>query len=190
MSLDTPKPRNLYLSRAVDASSMNELIKSIIDIESSDVQLEKQYKLNGMLYYPKHINLYIDSPGGACYSGLGLISVMQMCKTPVRSITTGLAASCAFMIGMCADERVAYQHSTFMYHQVSSGAIGKLGDLVIDVEEAKRVQQKFNKLVLSNSKITKSKLQKNFLNKEDWYMDAEQALELGVIDKIITSNFV
>ena len=184
-ALPKPKPRNLYLPEQVTQESMNKLTKSIIEINDDDAYLVKLYKINGVKYKPAPIHLYIDSYGGAVYQCFGLLGVMDKSKTPIHTIVTGAAMSCGFMILISGHKRFGYPHSTPLYHQVSTGFYGKVKDMEEKLEETKRLQKKIEHLTLERTRISKKKLQGILKNKKDWYMSADEALDLGVIDGII-----
>lgn len=186
-TIELPKPlkRKLYLAAQVDQASMNGLTKSILDINDSDKELEKIYKVYDIEYNPKPIEIVIDSYGGAVYQCMGLLGVMNQSKTPIHTIVTGAAMSCGFMILIHGHKRYAYEHATPMYHQVSTGFWGKIQDLEEDYKETKRLQKKFEKLTLEKTKINKSRLKEVLKTKYDWFMDADEALKEGVIDEII-----
>jgi ATP-dependent Clp protease protease subunit len=106
--------------------------------------------------------------------------------TPVNTIVTGCAMSCGFMIAIHGNHRTAHKHATLMYHQVSTGARGKVADVEEDILEAKRLQKVIEEMTLETTKITKDKLDKVYKKKQDWYMDAKDALKWGCVDVIVT----
>lgn len=183
-----PMDRNLYLATQVDQSSINHITRSILDIERSDAVLAAYYKGQGMEYVPRPITLYIDSYGGECYACFGLLSVMDLCSTPIRTVVTGCAMSCGFLIAIHGHERVAYPNATMMFHQVSSFFEGKAADLFQDAAEVKRLQEKLERATLRRTKITKEQLRRNYETKTDWFMAPPEALRLGVIDSIAKRN--
>ena len=183
--IPSPKPRKLYLAAQVNQKSMNDLTKAIITINEHDRLLEKLYPAYNVEYKAPPIEIYIDSYGGAVYQCMGLLGVMEKSVTPVHTIVTGAAMSCGFMILICGHKRFGYSLSTPLYHQVSTGFHGKVKDMEESLEEAKRLQKKIEALTLKRTKITKTKLKEVLKNKVDWYMSAEEALDLGVIDEIL-----
>jgi ATP-dependent Clp protease protease subunit len=187
MSSTLPKPkfRTLYLPEQVNQESMNKLTKAIIEINNSDAYLRKLYGINDIEYVPKPIEIYIDSYGGAVYQCFGLLGVMDKSVTPVHTIVTGAAMSCGFMILISGHKRFGYEMSTPLYHQVSSSSRGKVQDLEENLQETKRLQQKIEEITLQRTTISKKKLKEILKNKVDWYMTAEEALALGVIDEIV-----
>lgn len=183
--LPAPKERNLYLPSQVDQASMNDLTKNIILINEHDDFLKKMYGIYSINYVPNPIKMYIDSYGGAVYQCLGLLGVMEKSETPIHTIVTGAAMSCGFMILISGHKRFGYVHSTPLYHQVSTGFMGKIQDLEEKIVETRRLQKKIESITLDRTKITKKKLEKVLRNKVDWFMTAEEALSLGVIDEIL-----
>ena len=187
-TLPVPKSRNLYLPKQVDQASMNELTKGILEINESDKHLSKLYSVYNLEYTPSPIKIFIDSYGGKVYQCFGLIGVMESSDTPVHTIVTGAAMSCGFIILINGHKRIAYNHATPLYHQVSTGFFGKVKDMEEALEETKRLQSKIESMTLRLTNISKKKLNDILKNKKDWYMTAESALELGVIDSIIKPN--
>ena len=186
ISLPIPMRRKLYLATDVDQDSMNELTKSIMEINDSDRELEKLYTIYDLEYTASPIEIIIDSYGGMVYQCLGLIGVMNKSETPVHTIATGAAMSCGFIILIHGHKRFAYEYATPMYHQVSSdGMWGPLQNLEEDYKEVKRLQEIFERLTLEKTKITKEKLKKILNTKFDWYMTSKEALRFGVVDEIL-----
>ena len=185
VTLPKPKVRNLYLPEQVNQESMNKLTKAILEINEDDAYLANLYGVHHIDYRPQPIKIYIDSYGGAVYQCFGLLGVMEKSETPIHTIVTGAAMSCGFMILISGHERFGYPHSTPLYHQVSSGFYGKIKDIEEHLEESKRLQKKIEDLTLARTNISKKKLAEILKNKIDWYMSAEEALSLGVIDKIL-----
>jgi len=185
VTLDLPKDRNLYFTKQVEQNSIGDLTQKIIEINEDDMRLAKIYAFHDIEYKPKPIKIYIDSYGGNVYQCFGLLSVMKRSKTPIHTIVTGCAMSCGFMMLISGHKRFAHELSTPLYHQVSSAAWGKLKDMEQDVEEAKRLQKIIENITLDRTNISKSKLKEVLEQKIDWFMSAEEALKLGVVDEIL-----
>tara|TARA_R110000737_G_scaffold150486_1_gene179805 strand:+ start:73 stop:636 length:564 start_codon:yes stop_codon:yes gene_type:complete len=185
VTLPRPKPRNLYLPEQVNQESMNKLTKAVIEINEDDEYLAKVYGIHDIEYKPKPIQIYIDSYGGAVYQCFGLLGVMEKSETPIHTIVTGAAMSCGFMILITGHKRFGYKHSTPLYHQVSTGFQGKVQDMEDSLVETKRLQKKIEDITLERTSISKKKLTEILKNKKDWFMTAEEALGLGVIDGIL-----
>jgi ATP-dependent Clp protease protease subunit len=175
----------LYFTKQVEQNSIGDLTQKIIEINEDDMRLTKIYTLHDIEYKPKPIKIYIDSYGGNVYQCFGLLSVMKRSKTPIHTIVTGCAMSCGFMMLISGHKRFAHELSTPLYHQVSSAAWGKLKDMEQDVEEAKRLQKIIENITLDRTTISKSKLKEVLEQKIDWFMSAEEALKLGVVDEIL-----
>ena len=186
LSLPHPKTRNLYLSQQVTQESINKLTQAIIDINEDDEHLAKVYAVHDIKYNPKPIKIYIDSYGGYVYQCFGLLSVMKSSKVEIHTIVTGCAMSCGFLISVSGHKRFGYPKATYMYHQVSSVAAGKVKDMEEDVIETKRLQTMIEEITLENTKITPKKLERIYKTKKDWFMNSEEALKLKVIDEIIS----
>lgn len=185
INLPSPYQRNLFLAKQVDQDSINSITKSIIEINESDEYVSKIYEAHDLNYTPKPIKLYIDSYGGYVYQCMGLLSIMKSSKAPVYTIVTGCAMSCGFLISVSGHKRFGYSKATYMYHQVSSVAVGKVKDLEDDVIETKRLQKMIEDITIENTRITEKKLDRIYKTKKDWFMDSFEALKLKVIDEII-----
>ena len=184
-NLDLPKERNLYLQKQVDQASMGDLSQKIIEINDDDERLRKLYHVYGIDYTPKPIKMYIDSYGGSVYQCFGLLSVMDNSKTEVHTIVTGCAMSCGFMILISGHKRFAHKLSTPLYHQVSTTKSGTLKEIEDDIMETKRLQETIEKITLDRTKISKKKLKEVYDGKVDWFMTAQEAKDLGVVDEIL-----
>jgi ATP-dependent Clp protease protease subunit len=184
-NLPLPKDRTLFFAKQVEQSSIESLTKSIIEINENDTLLKKMYAVYDIDYVAKPIKIMIDSYGGQVYQIFGLLAIMDESKTPIHTYVTGAAMSCGFMLLIHGHKRFAYKHATPLYHQVSSGTMGKVKDMEEKLEEAKRLQGLIETLTLEKTKITAKKLERVYKTKKDWYMTAEEALKLGVIDEIV-----
>ena len=183
--LPLPMERTIHFNKQVDQKTIGEVIQKIMDINADDAYLKKLYKINGLKYKRPPIEIIIDSYGGYVYQIMGLVSIIEASKTPVHTICTGAAMSCGFILLITGHKRFAYPNATPMYHQVSSGGWGKVKDLEENVEESKRLQKWLMDHTINNTSIPKKVLKKNLKHKKDWFMTAEEALELNVIDEIL-----
>jgi ATP-dependent Clp protease protease subunit len=133
----------------------------------------------------KDIHLYINSPGGSVTAGMAIYDTMQFIKADVSTICVGMAASMgAFLLAAGAKgKRLALPNSEIMIHQPSGGAQGQVTDIKIHAERIIRIRSNMNK-ILSN--ITGKPLEVIERDTErDNFMSAEQAVEYGLIDKVI-----
>lgn len=184
--LDKPLERNLFFGKQVTQETIQKLTEEIVEINENDAYLRKYYKLHGIYYKARPINIYIDSYGGYVYQCFGLLSIMDNSKTAIHTIVTGAAMSCGFLIGMHGHKRYAYKHSTHMYHQVGAGTTDKAKEMEEYIVEVVRLQKVIEKITVEHTNIPAAKLRKNYKRKKDWYMTAKQALKYGVIDEIIS----
>jgi ATP-dependent Clp protease protease subunit len=181
-----PMDRNIYFTKQFQQSSIAEIVESINRINEDDEQLAEKYKQYlDVEYKPRPIKIFIDSYGGYVYQCFGLLSTMDNSKTPIHTIVTGAAMSCGFMMAIHGHKRFALKNATLMYHQVSSGAWGKLAEMQEDIKETERLQKKIMEMTVQRTKIPLATLEENFKCKIDWFMDAEESLRLGAIDEII-----
>lgn len=183
--LPMPMDRNLFFTKQFDQPSIASITQSILEINRHDAYLEKLYPVYGLGYKPAPIKIYIDSYGGYVYQCFGLLSVMDSSDTPIHTIVTGTAMSCGFMMAIHGHKRFAYRNATLMYHQVSSYSYGKLREMEEDLVETQRLQKRIMGMTVKRTGISLATLEENFRIKKDWFMEAEEALTLRVIDEIV-----
>jgi ATP-dependent Clp protease protease subunit len=185
VNIPVPKERNLYLAQQVNQLSINDLSKSIININDDDEYLKKLYLLNGLTYKPDPIKIFIDSYGGSAYQCFGLLGIINNSKTPIHTIVTGCAMSCGFIISIAGHKRFCYSTSTFLYHQVQSFQMGPLKEIEDGIKESKRLQKLAENHVIRYTKITKRKLNSVYHSKHDWFITPKSALKLKIVDKVL-----
>jgi len=183
--LPVPKERNLYLAKQVNQESINSITKSIIEINENDDHLVKLYGIHDIEYKRNPIRLFIDSFGGAVYQCMGLVGVMQKSETPIHTIVTGAAMSAGFIITIAGHERYAYEHSTLMYHQSATMKFGKVKDIEESMVQSRKLQTWLEDMTVDLTKIKRSRLKEVYDRKEDWYLTAQEAKEVGAIDEIL-----
>lgn len=184
-TLPIPKERTLYLNTQVDQYSIGDLTEDILNINEDDDHLSKLYGLYGLSYDANPIKIFIDSYGGDVYQALGLIGVMENSITPIHTFVTGCAMSAGFLILMVGHQRFAYQYSTLMYHQLGAGTWGRLQDMEDELKEYKRLNKILMDLTIQKTKLSRKKLKEIHDSKLDWHITSTEALELGIIDKIL-----
>lgn len=178
--------RALYLSKQIDASSINDIVKELHKIIASDSDISRFCQIErGFSYIPEPIRIYINSSGGSVYSMLGLYDFIRMSPTPVHTYTYGMAASAAAVLLTAGKRRFATAHSFVLIHSVSSWLTGKVEDLKDDLKQTECLNDLINKLLAEHTKISVSRLADKDKYKEDWWISAPEALELGIIDEII-----
>ena len=130
------------------------------------------------------IKIYINSPGGILTSTLTIIDAIKLSKTPVYTIAIGETYSGGFFTFLAGHKRLAYPHSSFLYHE---GATANGGDANKFRNFAKfyEVQlEQLKQVVLNNSKVSEEEYEKHI--KDDWWLTAEEALNYGIADEILT----
>lgn len=132
----------------------------------------------------KPIKLYIHSPGGYLTSGYTIIDSIKMSKTPVYTIATGEAYSCGLFIFLAGHKKFAYPHASFLYHE-GSAANGGDANKFRNFAKFYEVQlEQLKQVVLNNSNITEEEYNNHI--KDDWWLTAEEAVEYGIADEILT----
>ena len=136
----------------------------------------------------KDIQIYINSPGGGVYAGLGIYDTMQLIKPDVATICTGMAASMAAVL-LCAGQkgkRSGLTHSRVMIHQPLGGAQGQASDIEITAREILILKEELYKII---SKHTGQEYDKIYEDSDrDFWMKADKALEYGMIDEVLSRN--
>ncbi|OQO01620.1 hypothetical protein B0A48_12656 [Cryoendolithus antarcticus] len=135
----------------------------------------------------KPINLYINSPGGSVTAGLAIYDTIQYIQSPVTTICLGQAASMGSLL-LCGGEkgqRYCLPHSRIMVHQVSGGYSGQATDIAIHAKEILRVREQLNKIYQRHLTVEKSLEEIGRVMERDFFMSAEEALEWGIIDKVL-----
>ncbi|GAB5534871.1 MAG: ATP-dependent Clp protease proteolytic subunit [Rubricoccaceae bacterium] len=136
----------------------------------------------------KDINLYINSPGGAVYSGMAVYDTMQFIKPDVATICVGLAASMGsvFLLGGAKGKRAALPNSRIMIHQPSSGAQGQASDIQIQAEEILYIKQRMNEVIAYHTGQTVDQVEND--TDRDNFMSPQQAKEYGIIDTVLGND--
>ena len=136
----------------------------------------------------KDIQLYINSPGGSVTDGMAIYDTMQYVKCDVSTICIGMAASMgAFLLSSGAKgKRIALPNAEIMIHQPSAGTQGKVTDMEIDVEHFLRIKKNLNEILANNTGKTAEEIKA--ASERDHWMTAQEALDFGLIDKIITNK--
>lgn len=173
--------RQLFITEEITPKNVKDTIKSLVTLISYDD--EQDNLLND--YKREAIDIFIDSCGGDLYSSIGIAEVIRKSKTPINTICLGCAFSGAFIILISGHNRVAYPMSSMMFHQLSHGLWSNLQAMKTTVEWDTKVKDMVDSFVVEQTKIKKQDLVNCNSQQKDWYMNAEEALKLGVIDKIL-----
>ncbi|MCC6382822.1 MAG: Clp protease ClpP [Dehalococcoidia bacterium] len=133
------------------------------------------------------IEIVFNSPGGSVIDGFALFDFLRALSAAGHHITTtciGQAASMAAILMQAGDTRQMAEHAVFMVHEISSGAEGSVAELADHLKLLERLQGKGLDILTARSKLTRDELASRW-KKTDWYMDATEALDLGLIDRIV-----
>jgi len=136
----------------------------------------------------KDISIYINSPGGSVYAGLGIYDTMQFIKPEIATICTGMAASMGAVL-MCAGQkgkRSALPHSRIMIHQPMGGAQGQASDIEITAREILKLKDELYEIIAKHSGQKVNKVHND--SDRDYWMKADEAKKYGMIDEILTRN--
>ena len=133
----------------------------------------------------KDISIYINSPGGSVYAGLGIYDTMQFINSDVQTICTGMAASMAAVLLVAGKEgkRSALPHSRIMIHQPMGGAQGQASDIEITAREIQKLKKELYTIISDHSHLPFDKVWAD--SDRDYWMTAEEAKEYGMVDEVL-----
>ena len=166
--------RIIFLGTAIDDYTANVIQAQLLFLESVDPT--------------KDIQIYLNSPGGSVYAGLGIYDTMQYIQPKVSTICTGLAASMASVL-LCAGEkgrRCALPHARVMIHQPMGGADGQATDMEITVREILKLKKELYEIIAKHSGQPFEQVEKD--SDRDHWFTAEEALAYGMIDEVLTKK--
>ncbi len=164
--------RIIFLGTPIDDYTANTLQAQLLYLDSTDPG--------------KDISIYINSPGGSVYAGLGIYDTMQFIQSPVATICTGMAASMAavLLVSGAEQKRSALPHSRVMIHQPMGGAQGQASDIEITAREIQKLKRELYTIIADHSHTPFDKVWAD--SDRDYWMTAEEAKEYGMIDRIFT----
>ncbi len=167
------KERIIFLGSAIDDYVANLVIAQLLFLASEDPD--------------KDIHLYINSPGGSVSAGLAIYDTMQFVKPDVSTICIGMAASMGqLLLSAGADgKRYSLPNSRIMMHQPSGGTQGQSVDIEIYAKEIIRTREKLYDIIANHTKKSIDQIRKDA--DRDYYMTSQEALEYGIIDKILSN---
>jgi ATP-dependent Clp protease protease subunit len=167
------KKRQIFLWGPVDDQSAQYVVERLLYLDS--------------LEPGKDITLFINSPGGVITSGMCIYDTMQMIKSDVATVCMGLAASMGALLlcGGTIGKRYAWKHSKIMIHQplISGQIVAPAIDIKIHAQEIKKTRDELNKIIAERTGRSLEQVEKD--TDRDYYMNAQEALEYGIIDKIM-----
>jgi ATP-dependent Clp protease protease subunit len=163
--------RIIFLGTGINDQVANIIQAQLLFLESADAK--------------KDIQIYINSPGGSVYAGLGIYDTMQLIQPDVATICTGMAASMGAVL-QCAGEkgkRTALPHARIMIHQPLGGAEGQASDIEITAREIQKLKKELYQIIASHSGQTYEKVWAD--SDRDYWMIASEAKEYGMIDEVL-----
>jgi len=165
------KDRIIFLGAPIDDAIANTVIAQLLFLDSEDKKQD--------------IKIYVNSPGGSVSAGLAIYDTMQYVKPDVSTICVGMAGSMAAIIlaGGASGKRLALPNSEIMIHQVMGGAEGQATDVKIRAEHILKVKEKLDKILVKHTNKTLTQIEKD--TDRDKFMSADEAVDYGLIDKII-----
>ena len=133
----------------------------------------------------KDVSIYINSPGGSVYAGLGIYDTMQYISSDVATICTGMAASMAavLLVAGAKGKRFALKHSRVMIHQPMGGAQGQASDIEITAREIQKLKKELYTIISDHSGMSFDKVERD--SDRDYWMTAQEAKEYGMIDDVL-----
>ena len=163
--------RIIFLGVGIDDDVANIVQAQLLYLESADSS--------------KDISLYINSPGGIVYAGLGIYDTMQYISSDVATICTGLAASMAsvLLVAGTKGKRSALPHSRVMIHQPMGGAQGQASDIEITAREIQKLKHELYTIIASHSGNEYARIEKD--SDRDYWMIAQEAKDYGMIDEVL-----
>ena len=166
--------RIIFLGTAINDSVANIIQAQLLFLESTDKS--------------KDIQIYINSPGGSVYAGLGIYDTMQFINPDVATICTGIAASMGAVL-LCAGQegkRSGLPHSRVMIHQPLGGAQGQASDIEITAREILKLKKELYEIIAKHSNQPYDKVYED--SDRDYWMKALEAKEYGMIDEVLTRS--
>lgn len=163
--------RIIFLGTGIDDQVANIVTAQLLFLESADPS--------------KDIQIYINSPGGSVYAGLGIYDTMQIIKPDVATICTGIAASMGAVLLVAGEKgkRSALKHSRVMIHQPSGGAQGVASDMEINLREMLKLKKELYEIISEHSGQTYEWVEK--ASDRDYWMTSEEAKGFGMVDEVL-----
>ena len=163
--------RIIFLGTQVDDYTANVIQAQLLYLDSADPG--------------KDISIYLNTPGGSVYAGLGIYDTMQYISSDVSTICTGMAASmgAVLLVAGATGKRFALQHSRVMIHQPMGGAQGQASDIEITAREIQKLKKELYTIIADHSGRPYEQIEKD--SDRDYWMTAAEAKEYGMIDEVL-----
>lgn len=166
--------RIIFLGTQIDDYAANVIQAQLLYLDSSDPG--------------KDISIYINSPGGSVYAGLGIYDTMQYISSEVSTICTGMAASMAAVLLVAGErgKRFGLRHSRVMIHQPLGGVQGQASDIEITAREIKKIKDELYTIISNHSGVPFEKVERD--SDRDYWMIASEAKKYGMIDEVLINS--
>lgn len=166
--------RIIFLGTQIDDYTANVIQAQLLYLDSADPG--------------KDVSIYINSPGGSVYAGLGIYDTMQYIQSDVTTICTGMAASMAAVLLVAGEKgkRYALKHSRVMIHQPMGGIQGQASDIEITAREIQKLKEELYTIISNHSGQPYDKVYVD--SDRDYWMTSAEALEYGMIDKVLEKS--
>lgn len=168
------KERIIFLGTPIDDQVANVTVAQLLFLNREDPERE--------------INMYINSPGGQIYAGLAIYDTMQMISNPISTFAVGFSASfgTVLLAAGTKGKRYALPHATIHMHQPLGGTQGQASDIEIHAKEILRLRARLNEIMAERTGQSMEVIERD--TERDFFMNANQALEYGLIDQILKVN--
>ncbi len=166
--------RIIFLGTQIDEYTANVIQAQLLYLDSSDPG--------------KDISIYLNTPGGSVYAGLGIYDTMQYVSSDVSTICTGMAASmgAVLLVAGAKGKRFALQHSRVMIHQPMGGAQGQASDIEITAREIQKLKKELYTIIADHSGKSYEQIEKD--SDRDYWMTSAEAKEYGMIDEVLVRS--
>lgn len=168
--------RVIWINEEIDGNLTQEIVHYIMKWNREDKGIPEMDR--------KPIRLLFDSNGGDLDAQAAICSAIELSKTPVVGVAVGLVASAASLIYLSCHVRLAFKSSYFILHKGSAALSGDYENIISSIEDYKKEIEKMIGFIIEKSKYTREEVEEH-INK-DWYVRAQEALEKGMVDEIVT----
>lgn len=166
------RERIIFVGTPIDDQVANVVVAQLLYLSREDADRE--------------ISMYINSPGGQIYAGLAIFDTMRMIPNKISTVAVGVTASfgTVLLAAGTKGQRYALPHATIHMHQPLGGAQGQASDIEIQAKEILRLKSRLNEILAESTGQKIDVIERD--TERDFYMDAEQAVEYGLVDKVLT----
>ena len=172
--------RHIYLYDEFNSPSAKMVVEALYTYDKED--REKMEKLKDPEILPIH--LHINSYGGEAASLRAILSAMDAVLAPIVTVVEGAAYSCGSLLSVCGDYRIIGEHADLLIHPPFGGTRGEASDMKADADHLQWLDEWCVNLYAKHSNIDKEELEEAFAKHKQWYIPAEEALALGLVDAI------